>query len=181
MEYKLKKLSIRDIGNLNNIYKYLEDNPKCLKSLYENNRDKNNHNHHASKVGALDQREARGSTAGIVTWRGGTKISKLSEEHPLIDDLLMTFLHFHRPDFIFNSVFITKNCQSRPHKDSGNSTSSIIVTVGDFEKGGLFIEQDFEKKTLFPLRTYSLEFDGSKYTHYTEPFQGTRYSCIFYN
>ena len=179
MEYKLKKLSIRDIGNLNNIYKYLEENPKCLKSLFENTRVKNNH--HAKKIGALDQPEARGSTAGIVFWRGEEKISKLSEEHPFLDDLLLVFLNYHRPDFVFNSVFITKNCQSRPHRDSGNATSSIIVTLGDYEGGGLFVEEDFDKTHLFPLRKYSLEFDGSKYTHYTEKFQGTRYSLVFYN
>jgi len=179
MEYKLKKLSIRDIGNLNSIYKYLEDNPKCLKSLFENTRVKNNH--HAKKIGALDQPEARGSTAGIVFWRGEYKISKLSEEHPFLDDLLLVFLNYHRPDFIFNSVFITKNCQSKPHKDSGNATSSIIVTFGDFEGGGLFVEEDFEKTHLFPIRTYSLEFDGKQYKHWTESFSGTRYSLIFYN
>jgi len=178
MEYKLKKLSIRDISNLNNIYKYLESNPKCLKSLFEKTRGKNNH--HATKIGVLDQQGARGSTAGIVNYRGVDKISKLSEEHPFLDDLLLVFLNFHRPDFIFNSVFITKNCQSKPHKD-GNSSFSVIVTVGDFEGGGLYVEENFEKTHLFPIRTYSLEFNGSIYKHWTEPFSGTRYSLIFYN
>ncbi len=179
MEYKLNKLTIKDIFNLNTIYKYLEEHPKCLKSLFENTRGANNH--HSKKIGALDQREARGSTAGIVIWRGQKQISKLSREHPNIDNLLLTFLNNHRPDFIYTSVYITKNCQSKPHKDSGNSTSSIIISFGDHVGGNLFVEEDFRKTHLFNIRTYSLEFDGRSYKHWTEPFQGTRYSLIFYN
>ena len=179
MEYKLKKLSTKDITNLNNIYKYLEKNPVCLKSLFENTRG--NCNHHATKIGALDQPEARGSTAGIVTWRGEEKLSKLSEEHPDLDILLDIFMTNHNPKFIFNSIYITKNCQSKPHRDSGNSTSSIIVSMGDHQGGSLCVQESDLKTQVFTIRKYSLEFDGRKYFHWTEPFVGTRYSLIYFN
>ncbi len=179
MEYKVRKLSINDIKNLNSIYLYLENHPKCLKSLFENTRGQCNH--HATKIGALDQREARGSTAGTVIWRGQQKLSKLSIEHPNIDVLLHSFMTEHNPEFNYKSVYITKNCKSKPHKDSGNSTSSIIVSMGDHEGGALCIDEGDGRNQVFTIRKYSLEFDGRKYLHWTQDFVGTRYSLIYFN
>jgi hypothetical protein len=178
MEYKLKKLTAKDLLNLQKIYNYLELNPNCLKSLYENTRLANNH--HAKKIGALNQREARGSVAGVVIYRGELQISKLSLEHHIVDTLLINFMKVHNPDFIFNSVYITKNCQSKPHVDSSNVGDSIIVTVGKFEKGNLYVIQDDLSTTLFDIKKNSLQFNGVRHPHYTQEFTGTRYSLIFY-
>ena len=178
MDYKLRKLTAIDLLNLKKIYNYLEANPNCLKSLYENTRGHNNH--HAKKIGALNQRDARGSTAGVVFYRGGLQLSKLSIEHPDLDDLLIKFMKQHNPKFIFNSVYITKNCLSKPHVDSGNAGDSIIVTVGQFEKGNLYVIQDDLSTTLFDIKKNSLQFNGVRHPHYTQEFSGTRYSLIFY-
>ena len=179
MDYKLRKLTSVDLLNLEKIYNYLESHPNCLKSLYENTRGKNNH--HAKKINVLDQREARGSTAGIVFYRGEIQLSKLSLEHPDLDDLLIKFMKQHNPKFLFNSVYITKNCQSKPHVDSGNVGNSIIVTIGKFENGNLYIINDDLTTTLFDIKNNSLEFNGVRHPHFTEPFKnGTRYSLIFY-
>ena len=178
MEYKLRKLTAKDLINLEKIYNYLEANKNCLKSLYENTRGKNNH--HAKKISVLDQREARGSTAGVVLYRGELQISKLSLEHPDLDNLLIDFMKQHNRKFIFNSVYITKNCQSKPHVDSGNMGDSIIVTVGKFEKGNLFVINDDLTTTLFDIKKNSLQFNGVRHPHYTQEFSGTRYSLIFY-
>lgn len=174
----IRKLTSSDILNLEKIYNYLESNPYCLKSLYENTRGKNNH--HAKKIGALYQREARGSTAGVVFYRGAFQLSKLSIEHPDLDDLLLDFMNNHYPEFKFNSVYITKNCQSKPHVDSGNVDSSIIVSIGKFEGGNLYVKENDLTTTLFNIKENSLEFDGRKHVHYTQEFTGTRYSLIFY-
>jgi len=178
MDYKLRKLTSVDLLNLEKIYNYLELNPYCLRKSFENYRK--NNNYHAKKIGALDQPEARGSTAGVVWKNGCFQISKLSKEHPILDDLLIDFMKVHNPEFNFNSVYITKNCQSKPHKDSGNPDSSIIVTVGKFEGGGLYVKENELTTTLFDIKKNSLEFDGRKHTHFTEEFTGTRYSLIFY-
>ena len=178
MDYKLRKLKAVDLLNLKKIYNYLEANPNCLKSLYENTRGKNNH--HAKKIQVLNQREARGSTAGIVFYRGELQLSKLSIEHPDLDNLLIDFMKQHNRKFIFNSVYITKNCQSKPHVDSSNVGDSIIVTVGKFEKGNLYVINDNLTSTLFDIKTQSLQFNGVRHPHYTQEFTGTRYSLIFY-
>ena len=179
MDYKLKKLTSTDLINLQKIYNYLELNPNCLKSLYENTRTANNH--HARKIGALDQREARGSVAGVVIYRGELQISKLSLEHPDLDNLLIDFMKQHNPKFIFNSVYITKNCVSKPHVDSSNVGDSIIVTAGKFDNGNLFIINDNLTTTLLDIKNYSCQMDGRRRPHFTEPFKnGTRYSLIFY-
>jgi hypothetical protein len=178
MEFKLKKLTAKDLLNLEKIYNYLELNPNCLKSLYENTRGKNNY--HARKIGALNQREARGATAGVVIYRGELQISKLSLEHPDLDELLIKFMKQHNPKFIFNSVYITKNCVSKPHVDAGNIDTSIIVTIGTFTGGGLYVIQDNLQTILFDIKTQSLQLDGRRHPHYTQEFSGTRYSLIFY-
>lgn len=178
MSFNLRKLTPIDLLKLEKIYIYLENHPNCLKSLFENTRKANNH--HAKKIAALDQRGARGSTAGIVKYHGQEVISKLSLEHPILDTLLIDFMKVHNKDFIFNSVYITKNCQSKPHRDSGNIDKSIIVSIGKFTGGNLYVKINNEITKLFDIRNYSLEFDGATYTHYTEPFVGNRYSLIYY-
>ena len=179
MDYKLRKLTATDLINLEKIYNYLEANKNCLKSLYENTRGRNNY--HARKIGVLNQREARGATAGVVIYRGCLQISKLSLEHPDLDNLLIDFMKQHNSDFKFNSVYITKNCVSKPHVDAGNIDTSIIVTLGKFENGNLFIINDDLTTTLLDIKNYSCQMDGRRRPHFTEPFKnGTRYSLIFY-
>lgn len=178
--YKVKKYDEIDEFNLLNLYEYLESHPACLKSLFENTRGQNNH--HASKIGALDQQDARGSSAGTVLYRGEKVISKLSLEHPKLDNLLIKFMNHHNPDFIYDSVYITKNCQSKPHKDS-NPGNSIIAACGAFDQGGLIVEESFANNILFDIKKMSVEFDGSKHKHWTDSFVregGSRYSFIFY-
>ena len=178
MEYRLTKLTITDIENLEKVHKYLEDNPTCLRSSFRNSA--NSGDNHSIKIGATKQQGARGSVCGIVPYRNKILLSTLSKEHPKLDELLLNFLSNHRPDFIFNSVYINKNCIANPHKDSNNIGNSIIITCGDFSHGGIFVEDSILEPKLFEIRTYSLEFNGSFYKHWTQPFKGNRYSLIFY-
>ena len=179
MNYHLRRLTATDLLKLDKIYNYLEEHPCCLKSHFRNN-TKSGNKDHAIRIGAVYQRQARGSTAGMVMYRGSYQISSLSLKHPDLDNLLIEFMGHHNPEFKFNSVYITKNCQSKPHVDSGNVDTSTIVSIGKFEGGGLWVEEDHTKTTLFDIKKYSLEFDGSKHKHYTENFTGTRYSLIFF-
>ena len=63
------------------------------------------------------------------------------------------------PDFDFESVIINKNLLCPPHKDTNNIGDSLIIGLGDSP----------------------LIFNGSKLTHYTDEFEGDRYSVILFN
>ena len=78
-------------------------------------------------------------------------------------------------DFIFTTLTINHNLRCLPHKDGANAGISCLTTLGDYKGGGLFIEGK-----LYPTKNKILMFDGSKYLHETEKFEGNRYSIIYY-
>ena len=64
------------------------------------------------------------------------------------------------------------------HVDSGRGagqSTSMIVGLGDYSGGGLFVEGD-----LNDIRYHPLEFDGWRQRHWTEPFAGGRYSLVWF-
>lgn len=79
------------------------------------------------------------------------------------------------PDLKYNTIQVNKNVQCIPHKDSLNVGPSVIFTLGNFTGGRLYVENvahDIFKKPLI--------FNGFEQTHWTEPFEGDRYSFIYY-
>ena len=78
--------------------------------------------------------------------------------------------------FNHSSYTLNKNLECLPHKDKNNLGDSLILSFGNFSGGNLLIEG---KK--FDIYKRPLQFNGSLLTHSTEPFQGTRYSIVFYN
>eukprot|EP00590_Aulacoseira_subarctica_P011983 CAMPEP_0172438496 /NCGR_PEP_ID=MMETSP1064-20121228/72827_1 /TAXON_ID=202472 /ORGANISM="Aulacoseira subarctica , Strain CCAP 1002/5" /LENGTH=382 /DNA_ID=CAMNT_0013187051 /DNA_START=1237 /DNA_END=2383 /DNA_ORIENTATION=- len=73
---------------------------------------------------------------------------------------------------------INCNAQFTPHADSGRGKGqslSLIVSLGDFSGGKLFIEGDAHDIKYKPL-----EFDGWKLRHWTEAFQGERFSLVWF-
>ncbi|EKX45962.1 hypothetical protein GUITHDRAFT_138455 [Guillardia theta CCMP2712] len=76
------------------------------------------------------------------------------------------------------TVTVNRNAQFVPHKDSGagaGQSKSLIVALGDFEGGELMVEG--RKRN---IRYLPLEFDGWKELHWTRPFQGERFSLVWY-
>jgi tRNA U38,U39,U40 pseudouridine synthase TruA len=70
------------------------------------------------------------------------------------------------------------NAQFTPHVDSGTGAGqslSMIVGLGDYYEGELFVERD-----LFDIRYKPLEFDGWKLRHWTNNFEGERYSLVWF-
>ena len=92
MNYHLRRLTATDLLKLDKIYNYLEEHPCCLSSLFKNKKESGNKDH-AKRIGAVYQRQARGSTAGIVLFRGSYQISSLSLKHPDLDNLLMMMMN----------------------------------------------------------------------------------------
>ncbi|KAJ8600017.1 hypothetical protein CTAYLR_001861 [Chrysophaeum taylorii] len=66
----------------------------------------------------------------------------------------------------------------QPHVDSGTGAGqslSLVVGLGDYEGGELVIEG-----TPFDIRYKPLAFDGWRQRHWTLPFEGERFSLVFF-
>jgi FkbM family methyltransferase len=73
---------------------------------------------------------------------------------------------------------INRNAEFVPHVDSGTGQGqsvSMIVGLGDFDGGSIFVEGQS-----YDIRYQPLEFDGWKQRHWTEPFRGERYSLVWF-
>ena len=88
--------------------------------------------------------------------------------------------------FPWSSVQITKNLQTRRHKDKNNRGMSLIFTVGDHSAGELFIDAETGEAELEGVKGNKIEvrnslqlFDGN-HMHGTMPFRGERYAIILY-
>jgi hypothetical protein len=119
----------------------------------------------------------RSQVFGIVRQRGHYYTgSKMNYKRPeLFQKILALASQILEPDFKFCSIQVNQNYQIAPHKDKGNVGESCIIAFGNYSGGELVVEDqkvNIKNKTLY--------FDGSKYTHYTEPFSGNRYSLVFH-
>lgn len=94
-------------------------------------------------------------------------------------------------DFVFTSININKNYAGRLHRDGNNVGPSLIKAFGDFTGGELNYWPSDNKKT--PLEDFDdrekvtvnlkdnlLLFDGNR-GHCVNPFEGERYSLVFFS
>jgi len=104
-----------------------------------------------------------------------------NEQWPKVYDLLQqlaSIIQFEKRTGVPCSTFCTnRNFQCKLHRDRVNQGESIIVGLGDYEGGELQVLPF----GAFDIRYRFLQFDGSKYEHGTLPFQGQRYSIVFYS
>lgn len=99
---------------------------------------------------------------------------------PQLQEIFKEFSKIHFDNFQFNNVTINKNLQCKEHKDKLNQTESIMIGLGDY-RGGLLGIRDEKGKVKFHETQYkAIKFNGAKYSHFTTPFKGTRYTLVFY-
>jgi tRNA U38,U39,U40 pseudouridine synthase TruA len=73
---------------------------------------------------------------------------------------------------------VNQNAQFNPHVDSGRGygqSMSMIVGLGSYSGGSLFVEDE-----LFDICYKPLEFDGWRDRHWTQPFEGERFSLVWF-
>ena len=74
---------------------------------------------------------------------------------------------------------VNQNAEFVPHVDSGTGRGqdalSLIVGLGDYVGGSIVVEGQSSN-----IRFDPLEFDGWKQRHWTEPFQGERFSLVWF-
>jgi len=77
----------------------------------------------------------------------------------------------------FNAITINRNMKCKKHKDTKNVGASVFFTIGNYTGGGLYVE----KKLYNHCNENIIIFNGAEKEHYTEEFEGERYSFIYYN
>ena len=75
----------------------------------------------------------------------------------------------------YTSITLNKNFKCLPHKDKGNKKESLIVGLGDYIGGELFIEG-----IPFDIKYNPLLFNGVDLEHWVNDFEGDRWTIVYY-
>ncbi|GBG32156.1 Hypothetical Protein FCC1311_083812 [Hondaea fermentalgiana] len=119
-----------------------------------------------------------------------------TEQNPELFRLLCELMKKRDPDHQFTNITINKNLRCKPHRDRGNHGMSYIIGFGDYQGGELMVGPRSAKApgndpvaeaqagrgfVKHIIRRRWLSFFGAQETHFTAPFTGDRYTCVFYN
>lgn len=108
-------------------------------------------------------------------------LTKVKYQNPILEHVFKEFSDLYFPEFIYDSVQLTKNFQIDRHIDSKNIGESVLVALGDYVGGETVIEYENEVIEV-DCRYNPIKFNGSKYYHWVKPFiGGDRYSIVFFN
>ena len=123
--------------------------------------------------------DGRSQVFGIVYKRNGTYgYSRQCRKHPELWYLLEEFAR-KWISVTYTGIQVNQNYSSKKHKDIGNLGDSEIVGLGEYEAGDLCIEENGQV-TRHNIRYNKVRFNGSEKWHWTEPWQGNRYSLVFH-
>lgn len=110
----------------------------------------------------------------------GVYETKILTQHPELKAIFQQLVDRHHTlPFTVDQVQINKNWWSPPHKDSGNVGESSIIGLGNYE-GGETVVEFTNNHVEYNIKNKFVTFNGSLYTHWTKPFEGQRYSLVFY-
>ena len=126
--------------------------------------------------------ETRAFALGTVPYRAsgnqGYRLrgpSKYNKRFPTLYRLIRKWVAQCHPDFHYTTIQVNKNLKCRPHVDQYNKGESLLIALGDFTGGELVVEGREHK-----VRHRWVRFDG-RCEHWTKPFEGERYSLVFFN
>jgi hypothetical protein len=100
-------------------------------------------------------------------------------DNPTIYPILEKFMNKYYPNIKYNSFQVNRNFQSLPHKDKNNIGKSLIVGLGDYKDGELMIYKNDKIKKI-DIRYKPFIFDGGNILHWTNNYNGDRYSIVSY-
>lgn len=106
--------------------------------------------------------------------------TKLMSERPDLWEAFEEFRDLYFPHFDFSGVQLNHNYAIGPHKDANNVGESVLVSCGYYTGGLTCVEMEDGEIQKFDARLRPVVFNGSKYTHYVEPFTGDRFSIVFF-
>jgi len=121
----------------------------------------------------------RSQTFGVVNRRClPADYSRLCWMRPLLYKLLLEFgaKYISIP---FTSITVNDCFRAAPHRDKGNVGDSVVVAFGDYQGGGLRMHEGV-LEGVYDIKHAGIQADFSKITHSVEPFEGRRFSLVFY-
>ena len=85
------------------------------------------------------------------------------------------------PGWTYTAITLNHNVLARKHRDTSNVGRSIIVGIGDYKGGALRVwdPTDIHYDDI-NLKDQPTMFNGALRTHETQPFEGSRYTIIYY-
>jgi len=120
-------------------------------------------------------------TLGDVNYRGQEAVnfktrgpSRYNKKFKSLYLALRRLIKWYDPTFKYTTIQVNKNVFCNPHVDKNNVGPSYGLAIGDFIGGNLVVEG-----TPYNIHDRFLQFDGTK-GHWITPFQGTRYSIIWF-
>lgn len=120
----------------------------------------------------------RSQAFGVIRrWSYRPWLSRNCWMRPELWQILLDFAALRLPDgFTWDAVQVNDNYSSQPHTDKGNRGESYIVGFGDYTGGDLIVEG-----THFDIRHRGYLFNGAERQHWTDVWQGHRYSLVFFS
>jgi len=106
--------------------------------------------------------------------------TKLKDMYPEFKHIAKEYRDLYFPLFKYSQIQINKNYTIPEHKDSSNVQDSVLCAFGDYTGGDTRI--NLGKTTLrIDARIKPYKFNGSKFPHWVEPFEGNRYSLVYFH
>ncbi len=102
-------------------------------------------------------------------------ISKLSQQHPILYQLCQDYIKELNPEFHYTSITLNKNLVCKEHRDSNNKSLSLIIGIGDYEGGNLYIEG-----VKHNIKDNPVIFNGNNLHYNDEITYGDKYSLVYY-
>jgi len=114
--------------------------------------------------------------------RQNLSLSAQNEKFPECYEVLKEIANIINPDFKYNTITLNKNVRALAHRDGSNVGTSMIIGIGDYSGGGLYVENlETHEMELQNIKYQPVYFNGYLSLHETEEFIGNRYTIIYYN
>lgn len=132
----------------------------------------------ANKLGSI----GRTMTFGFGDTRQGIKEYATNKKHPELLKALAEFGNSVVPlGWDYNGITLNEGVKANKHKDSKNLGPSVIIGIGDFTGGDIEVwDKDDKDPQIYKLHDKPVMFNGGLLFHQTTPFQGERYTMVFY-
>ena len=120
---------------------------------------------------------------GFLRTRSGYKNAVSNSKYPELFEACVALGNQVVPKgWKYSAITLNHNVKARKHIDGTNVGNSVIVAVGEFTGGGLYVyEPDGKKGRLLNIHNKAKMFNGAVLPHKTQAFKGDRYTLIFFN